>query len=274
MKYLTTDEHRTVVERLVTIPRDLSRVRTHSAGIPYTSLMMCFLMHSKGAAESLLALHRQLGKEWFPATTGYVIVRSLFEVDVNAHYISADPSARSLRYIDFGHVIRKSGLEAVERHRASPKASWREGMQLVYSMQYASQKHQIELDYNRVRSVFESANGKRASSWSGKSVYSMAKEVDHLEAYDIFYADLSAFTHANVKLADRFLRVDGLSSGGPAWSQRCLEADVAHVFRYGAIFLSCFLELFGKQFGTWDSQRVSTCWEFPEATSERRGQRP
>lgn len=265
MKYLTTDEHRIVVERLARLPALASQVRIHQAGLEYTSLMMCFLMHSKGAADSLLAMHKLFGDEWFPATTGYIVARSLFEVDVTSHYIAADPVTRSQRYIDFEHVIRKNTLEAVERHRASPNSSWREVMQMMYTMEYAPKKAKIEADYEGVKAAFEDPKGRRAKSWSGKSIYAMAKEVDHLEAYDIFYADLSAFTHVNVMLANRFLRLRGLKSGGPAWTQRAAELDVASVFRYTATFLTCFLQLFGKQFATWDDAKVMECWDFPDA---------
>jgi hypothetical protein len=193
----------------------------------------------------------------------------LFEVDVTAHYITQDPIGRSRRYIDFEHVIRKTTLEAVERHRASKEPSWREAMQLLYNHKYAPQKAKIDADYARVRSQFENKKGKRGTSWSGKSLYAMAKEVDHLEAYEIFYADLSSFAHVNVILANRFLRLKGLSGDGPVWSQRANEFDVANVFRYAAIFLTCFLELFGKEFGLWDTGRIEACWNFPEAEGRK-----
>jgi hypothetical protein len=57
--------------------------------------MVCFMMHTVGAAESPLALYTQFGVEWFPATTGHLIARSLFEIDVNPqYYLSADPGVR------------------------------------------------------------------------------------------------------------------------------------------------------------------------------------
>lgn len=268
MKYLTTDEHREVVKRLVGLARSRHRTRKHIAGWEYTSLMVCFLLHSLSAAESLIQLHERFGNEWFPVTTGYIVARSLFEVDVNAHYLSADPADRSSRFIEFEHVVRKTTLEAIERHRASGESAWREALQLMYNHEYAPRKEEIDAQYDKVRAKFESSKGRRATNWAGKSIREMAAEVNHLEAYDIFYADLSAFTHVNVMLANRFLK---LHSDGLEWTMRADEHDVGSVFRYTATFLTCFLQLFGKQFGAWDDQRVMSCWDIPG--SEGRGQR-
>src|SRR4029077_9131996 len=99
--------------------------------------------------------------------------RSLFEVDVNAHYISLDPAVRSRRYIAFEHVIQKNTLEAIERHRASSHSSWREGMQLMYATEYAPRKSQIEAEYDQVRAQFEK-NRRRSTNWAGKSIKAMA----------------------------------------------------------------------------------------------------
>ena len=95
-------------------------------------------------------------------------------------------------------------------------------------------------------------------NWSGKSIREMAIEVAHAEAYDIFYAELSSFAHVDVSLADRFLRI---KNGGPKWTQRAQDFDVANVFRHAASFLTCYLELFGKQFGSWSEKDVHECWE-------------
>jgi hypothetical protein len=273
MLFLTTDEHRKVVERLVSLQSSAKEVRMHASGVGYTSLMSCFGMHCRGAAESILALHDRFGTDWFPATTGYLIVRSMFEVDVTSHYLSREPEKRSRQYIEFENVIQKNTLEAIERHRASNSSSWREGLQLRYNQEYAPKKGEIDAKYAMVRSQFEFKNGKRFKTWAGKSLREMAEEVDHLEAYEIYYADLCSFAHVNVMLANRFLRADGLIDGeGPAWSMRADEFDVASVFRYAAIFFTCFLELFGKEFKLWDPSAVRACWDFPEA--EQRKARP
>lgn len=262
MKYLTGEEHMQVLNRLVALLSNTKGVEVHPAGMEYTSLMMCFAMHSKSACESILALHHTFKTDWFPSTTGYLIVRSLFEIDVTAHYITQSPIERSRRYIDFERVIQKNALDAIERHRMSGNPSWRKGVELLYKNEYAARKIKIESDYASVRSQFEDKKGKRNTSWSGKSIYAMAKDVNHLEAYEIFYADLSSFAHVNVMLANRFLRLKEWKGIGPLWSQRADEFDVAHVFQYAATFLTCFLELFGKEFKLWDKSKVMSCWDF------------
>ena len=266
MIYLTTDEHRVVLQRLVGLMGGVTGLHTHPAGMEYTSIMSCFAVHSKSAAESILALHDRFGTEWFPATTGYLIVRSLFEIDVNAHYIAQDRSARSSRYIDFGLVLRKKEMEAIKRHRASHHPSWQEAMTMSYEYEYAPKEAKIDADYERVRRQFENKKGKHTGLWSGKTLSAMAKDVDHLEAYDVFYSELSAFAHVSVTLANRFLRTKGVLQGdGPGWSQRASEYDVGSVFRYAATFLTCFLQLFGQEFALWDAAKVESCWDIPKA---------
>lgn len=266
MHLLTTDEHRQVLDRLVKMIGKSDGVKIHAAGVEYTSLMVCFLLHSKGSAESLLALHARFGEEWFPTTTGYVIVRALFEVDVLAHYISRDRAVRSSRYIAYEHILNKRMMDAVAKHRASPNPSWADGMKLMFDKGYAPRQPEIDAKYAGVRTQFEDAKGKPLRSWSGKSIREMAVEVDHEEAYDVFYSDLSSFTHASVNLANRFLR---LKPGEISWTQRAHEFDVASAFRYAAIFLTCLLEHFGTEFGAWTAQEVRDCWHFPEAVGRK-----
>ena len=85
----------------------------------------------------------------------------------------------------------------------------------------------------------------------------MAKEVDHEEAYEIFYAELSSFTHADVRLANRFLHI---RPNGLTWSQRMSPYDVGNVFRYAAMFLTCYLELFAEQFCSWNKNDIRDSW--------------
>ncbi len=262
IKWFTVEQHQQVVENLVALARSVDGMRYHSAGPEYTSLMVCFLLHNLSVAKALLSLRDSFGNEWFPCTAGYVIVRSMFETEVTAHYISKSPRDRSRRYIDFGHILSKREMDICRKHRESRSPQWREVMNLMWDNVWASKENEIHSKYSAVRSTFETVTkkgGKRElHNWSGKTFRQMAVEVDHEEAYDVFYAELSSFTHVDVRLADRFLRIH---PNGLSWSLRSSESDVGNVFRYAASFLTCFLELLAEQFSVWKKEDVRKCWD-------------
>ena len=150
-------------------------------------------------------------------------------------------------------------MDAWGKHRSSKKPDWREAMKMAWQHEWAQRQARVDLKYKSVRAHFENPAKKEQPirNWAGKSIRKMAIEVDHEEAYDIFYADLSSFTHADVRLANRFLR---LNSTGMSWSSGASYPDVGGVFRYADIFLSCFLGLFGQEFKMWTEEEVKNCW--------------
>jgi len=266
VKYLTAEQHRDIVAKLLALGQKVDGTQYHPAGAEYTSLMVCFLLHNLSAADALLRLAKSFGSEWFPATVGYTITRTMFETDVTAHYITQSASERSRQYIAFGAVLTKKEMDACQKHCKSNAASWREAMNLVWDNHWSSRECEVNQKAAAVQAQFQriSGNGKTVDfkNWAGKSIRQMSEEVDHAEAYDVFYSELSAFTHVNVRLADRFLR---LRQDGLAWSQMADEFDFGNVFRHSANFLTCFLELFATQFGTWVQKDVQDCWEVEEA---------
>lgn len=268
VKYLTVGQHQQLLQRLNGIGRSaVECVKGHQAGFEYTSLMMCFLLHNMGATETLLHLAKSFGNEWFPTTIGYVVDRSIFEVHINAHYITKDRANRSRQYIEYGRVIKKNQLDAFVKHLGTHDPTRHEFIRLAFEQGWSSRAQEINEKYDAVKKQFEGTTkkGKRHffQNWSGKSIREMAQEVDHEIEYDIFYAEMSSFTHADVKLADRFLHTD---ADGPLWTRRADEYDVGNVFRYAAMFFSCFLQLFGTEFEVWTEQDVGNCWEFGQET--------
>ena len=265
IKFLSSQEHQEVVERLTVLARNVKRTAFHSEGPEYMSLMVCFLMHNMAAAEALLHLRNSFSDEWFPATIGYVITRSMFETEVTAHYITENPKARSKQYIEYERILNKKEMDVCLEYRKSKNPQWREAMDLMWRGRWASKETEVNKKYNETRHHFETRErGKRVPfrKWSGKTLRQMAIDVDHKEAYDVFYAELSSFTHIDVRLANRFLRI---SSDGMFWSQRPSEFDVGNVFRYAASFLTCFLKLFGEQFNVWTNAEVDKCWDVKNA---------
>jgi hypothetical protein len=268
VKLLTVEQHQDVLKRLVALAKQRgARIPVHAAGEEYTSLMVCFLLHSTSAAESLLRLSASFGNEWFPATACYSIVRPMFELDVTAHYITQSPTERARQYIEFCAILNKRKMDACAKHRESSNSGWQEGMELEWQNYWASREADVRREFDLVASRFTHKEGQRKGrafdNWSGKSIRKLAEEVDHLESYDVFYGELSSFTHGDVHLADRYLQHQ---TDGPIWSLRANEFDVGNVFRHAATFLTCYMKLFGQQFKNWSDVDVEFCWETPNIT--------
>ena len=263
MLFLTADQHREVLRRLIAVGERSARgIRHHRVSLEYSSLMLCFLLQNLSAAETFSRLFTSFGMEWYPVGVSYAVVRVMFEVDVTAHYITQSPLERARQYVDFGAILTKRSMDACKKHCGSKDLQWQEAMRLEWQNHWAPREIEVNKQFEAVAHSFKCTNkkGKTAvfQNWSGKTLRQMATEVDHLEAYDTFYGELSSFAHADVHLADRYLRSD---SDGPIWSQRAGDGDVGNVFRHAASFLTCFLELFGKQFGTCTEKDVSQCWQ-------------
>ncbi|NMC43173.1 MAG: hypothetical protein GYA46_04570 [candidate division Zixibacteria bacterium] len=260
IKSMTNQQHRDVLLRLLKLGESAEVGFTmHPAGIEYNSLMVCFLIHNLSAARSLDCLYDKFGEEWFPTSVGYAIVRPMFEIDITSHYITQDRAANARRYIRYNSILKKELMEVCKKHRMSQKADWREAMQSVWENEFAANEKRINKEFESVKPLFivPGKSNKVGRNWSGKSIRQMAIDVDHKEAYDFYYADISSFTHADIRLADRFLR---RQEGDLLWTARSLSYDVGSVFRYADIFLTCFMGLFGKEFGIWTGQDVTNCW--------------
>lgn len=268
MKRVTPEEwapyHRRVLYALSILGQSINGARTHSAGLEYTSLMSSFLMHNVSAARSLLTLYESSGVEWFPVTVGYLITRSLFEIDVTAHYITLQPQERARQYILFEHVLNKKAMDVCDKYRRSGNSSWREATEIEWREKWAGREQEINDKYAEVlpRFIRHGKKDQLFPSWSGKSIRQLSVDVAHEEAYDTFYSELSSFTHGDVLMANRFLR---LRPTGPAWTQRANWHDVGQVFHDASSFLTCFLKLFGSEFGVWSATAVEACWDADKA---------
>lgn len=252
--------HRRVLYALSNLGQSIKGVHTHPAGLEYTSLMSSFLMHSVSGARALLALYESSGIEWFPVTVGYGIARSMFEADVTAHYITLSPQERARQYILFEHVLNKQAMDVCDKHRKSGDPSWREAMEIEWHAKWMEREQEINDKFAEVAPLFTSG-GKRARlfhNWSGKSIYQLAVDVHHEEAYEIFYSQLSSFAHGDVHMANRFLR---LQPDALYWTQRANSQDVGEVLHGASSFLTCFLKLFGLQFGVWSIAAIDACWD-------------
>lgn len=134
-------------------------------------------------------------------------------------------------------------------------------MEIEWQAKWAKREHEINEKFAEYKPLFTYSNGKRKGqlfqNWTGQSILQLAVDVEHEEAYDYFYSDLSSFTHADVRLASQSLR---LQPDSVSWTQRANKRDVGEVLHAAAIFLTCYLKQFGSQFGVLDVATVETCW--------------
>lgn len=270
IKALTSAEYQQVVNRLIILADSANgKTRYHSTGPVYTSLMVCFLLHNTVSAKSLLNLCKTFGSEWFPVTVAFAIVRTMFEVDVTAHYIAQSPIERSQQYINFEHVLNKRKMDAYDKHRNSNDPQWRETMDFAWQEYGESKQAKINKEYEAIRHSFEAVNNRGKAipfqNWAGMSIRQMAIEVNHEEAYDVMYTELSSYTHVDVRLANKFLRFE---QNGLSWSQGSREFDIGNVFRHAATFYTCFLELFATQFNVWNKNDLDSCWNIGKMVSK------
>ena len=263
---LTEEQHIEVVKRMLKVAKKHTEQDKiyHKAGFEYTSLMNCFILHIVSSAETLTFLADHLSIKWFPSTIGYIIARSMFEVDITAHFISQKPKERAERYIDYNKILRKKELEALKKHSQNESSTWKEIIKMMLKEIYCPKEQEINTEYEKIKNDFEFIDRKgktrKFNNWSKLTLREMAEAVDHKEAYDFIYVRLSNFTHGNIDLADRFLHNN---KNGPFWSVRSKSGDVGYLFRDIATILQCFLTLFGTQFQIdWDAE-IKNCWNFP-----------
>jgi hypothetical protein len=260
MRIYTTEQAVSVTQKLNALARDnvfgKEKLRTHKEGFLYTSLMMCFGSHMFVSTETLLHLKKHFG-EWFPTTVAFVILRTMFEALIESHYISKDPKTRAEAYIDYGAILNYKKYKRLAEYKDSEDELIRFWIQKQLK-EFNSKK--VEESFGKMKTKFEykDKNGKRKlfQNWSGKSLKEKAKEVDHEIEYDHYYTNFSNFTHANIKLADRFLKFDKTS---PYWSMKADDADVGFIFLYASELFACFLTLVSKKFNLGIEEEINNC---------------
>ena len=171
MLFLMPEQHQDVLRRLVDLGgRVANGVPVDQTDLGYTSLMVCFLLQNLSAAETLLRISSSFGSEWYPVNVGYTIARTMFEVDVTAHYITKAPAERVPQYIGFTAILNKHALDACNKHRSSKDPQWREAMELLWQNHWAQQESEVVRKFNTVAPQFtRTKNGKSAifRNWAG-----------------------------------------------------------------------------------------------------------
>ncbi len=262
MKALTFEQHISVLKNLIKIGKNVDIKRIETENISYKSIMICFLLQELSISNSLIRLYDSVNPQYYPSTVGYVMCRSMLEIDINAHYISERPTERSRQYIFYKKVIKKNRMEVCKKHLNTKKEDWKYALNMEWDDCWDDEKETIDREYEEVIGNYsrKTRKGKNIefSNWSGKSIREMAENVDHLESYDYFYTFLSSFVHGDIEEIDRFLRINQESM---IWTLQTDEFDIGNVFSNASTFFHCLLSLFGEKLKIWDKEIVDKCWE-------------
>ena len=261
MKGLTYSQHYTVLCNLVKIAETIPVDKIIEDNLAYKSLMICFLLKELSISRTLITLYNSNDTRFFPASVGYILCRTMLELDINAHYLSKKPIVYSKLYIDYKKILKMKKLDFCKKHLNTKKNDWNIAMNMEWHEYWENIEGTIQEEFNKVVAQYSKPDkkGKKRiyQNWSGKNIRELAEEVDHLESYDYFYTYLSSFIHGDIEEIDRFLKIGKMKL---TWSLETNEFDIGNVFRNASTFLHCFLSLFGAQFKLWEKETVDNCW--------------
>lgn len=257
MRVYTKEQAITVAEKMNTLAREKvfkEKISLQKKGIGYTALMMSFGCHMLVSVETLLCLKKHFS-EFFPTTVAYTVLRTMFETLIEAHYISKNPEERVNAYIDYGAVLDYQRYKRLKEYKCSED----DFLKFWIDEQIKVMK-KAEESFEKIKKKYEHKNKygkvKIFRNWANKSLEEKAKEVNHGLEYTHYYANFSNFTHANIKLTQRFMKFDKM---GTYWSTKADDIDVGFIFLYASELFACFLTLFSKQFNLKIENEINNC---------------
>ena len=113
------------------------------------------------------------------------VVRSIFEVLVSLRYLIARPNEIE-NFVYFDDVVRWQRLEIYKR--VQPK---------MYQTIPAKDIEARKAAFERARDRFLDAAGRLRSTWHGSNIAEMARAVDLLDVYEVFYRYASSLHHSD-----------------------------------------------------------------------------
>jgi hypothetical protein len=114
------------------------------------------------------------------------IARSIFEADVTAKCLEADPGQLK-DFLDFHYVATKRWFDYLGRTNPTLTQSIPD-----------NRRQEIDSDFKRVAPRFTGKKGRIRNSWSKKYISEMAKDAGLAEQYDSLYSLASTITHVSV----------------------------------------------------------------------------
>ena len=220
-----------------TFPRQLPAHK--SGGVIYTRIMLVFLCRLLEIVNTILYSLQNLKP--YPITVITASVRCLFEMHLNAKYISLQPHEYSLQYLQYYDAF-------LLKHQNNIRAAMGQISDTPELVEALSHQVQMAVSDNT------SSNDK----WSKKNIREMAKEADELLEYTLDYPILCAYVHGNVVGS-----IDYIDFAQGAFGVRNTEDEMLRgwLTSRAAQYFSCFLLTFSKEFELMLEDDILQCWK-------------
>jgi hypothetical protein len=132
--------------------------------------------------------------EYGPAIEIGILLRSLFNIRVNLHWMLADSSDERLkRYYDFRHIYRKKFSDHFNSKEYHP---------------YEEEKKEIEKNFKEIKEKYNLDNPYKLYNWASKSIKKISNDVGASEEYDSLYGATSDLEHTNPNMEQFYLKLN------------------------------------------------------------------
>jgi hypothetical protein len=136
------------------------------------------------------------------------LLRAMLEVWLQFEYLMRDPAKRAQQYLDYTHIAKYRSAEAIvtDPRGAISKA-------LAASPKRATGMKRLKAEFDRVRPSFTTRDRKGkerlSQNWYGMKVADLARELDQLPEYRMWYVQGSAWAHGDPSSTEHPLPYSG-----------------------------------------------------------------
>ena len=132
--------------------------------------------------------------EYGPAIEIGILLRSLFNIRVNLHWMLTDSSDKRLeRYYDFRHIYRKKFSDHFDKKEFHP---------------YQEDKKEIEQKFEEVKEKYNLDNPYKLHNWAKKSIKKVSEDVGALDEYESLYGATSDLVHTNSNIEQFYVSLN------------------------------------------------------------------
>jgi hypothetical protein len=183
------------------------RQRAISGNLNYRRAMLFFFCKAFKSYQAIQLLWREGFRE-----DAYVLARTIYELRLQAMYLSQDPEGRSMLFIR--HWF-KAGFGTLQLLKRIAKPEWADGIeQGAQEMRKAAERFGCA-------DILENSDAEQAEraisqKWWGKGIKGLAKDLGlenevesgaRVQEYDLIYSQLSDYTHSGPMVLHMFLQI-------------------------------------------------------------------